>query len=818
MFSRDSLPPLPDDLLPYDRKNIMEVLNCLSWQVGVNYRNKNLRGFEDIDFSFMAFLIANGISEKDIHTSFNLVFWGEYDQGRTGQIYQRAMERIKGGESVRGAGSFIQVIKESPELKLIERFARELQTITNKGNGEDSPLAECIRIIEEFLKSSDPKDALIEAMKSPEIHNAFIIIAMDDVCFYEVTLDNLRKNGASRQTIDSFRKVIKDGIKKRKSAVLKDASNGKPVGEMLKDCDCPFPTLIIPSQYSLSPTGTFILENFNNVSFPQIVAHAPILITGRLKNDEDGLEYFRLAWRRDDRWKDKIVDRGIALDGKKLIQLASNGFPVAGDNAARIATYLHYLEAINLASLPYVRISNHMGWQGKKGKDGFLWGRNLISPSGTITAAFNVDSLSPEDSLEDRIAFKGITPGDEQIADGYSSLGTFEGWQKLIDPLINHPRALLGLYAAFVPPLLTILQAPNFIIDFTNRTSTGKTTVLRIAASIWGLPEEKGDGSMASWDATKVWLERASAILNGIPLILDDTKRSKKPQMVADMIYSVASGRGRGRGDTKSLARTRTWQTVLISSGEAPATSFTQEGGTRTRCLEVRGSPFGKDDAETRQLVDRINNRLVLNYGHAGAMFVSWLIKNQDRWEDFRTEYRGLVEECADIADTTEGGRLAHCFAVLTMAERLTSKAGITPWRYRNRIGNLWAKIAAEATDAAGEIRALQDIISWATSNEQRFWGRHLTDKDDNPKLPSGGWAGKWDERNWDEIGFIPTVLKSELERMGYSPDAILAGWREHGWLEISTGERGFTTQKCINGNKTRMIVIKREAIDAYGV
>jgi len=136
----------------------------------------------------------------------------------------------------------------------------------------------------------------------------------------------------------------------------------------------------------------------------------------------------------------------------------------------------------------------------------------------------------------------------------------------------------LSLQQVLAPQLqqsLLILQAPNFIVDWANRTSTGKTTALRVGASAWGNPDERaGHTVLPSWDASRVWVERASGLLSGIPLFMDDTKRAKNSKMVSELLYTVAGGRGRGRGNTTSLAATCSWRTVLLSSGEAPATSF----------------------------------------------------------------------------------------------------------------------------------------------------------------------------------------------------------------------------------------------------
>ena len=49
----------------------------------------------------------------------------------------------------------------------------------------------------------------------------------------------------------------------------------------------------------------------------------------------------------------------------------------------------------------------------------------------------------------------------------------------------------------------------------------------------------------------------------------------------------------RGRGSPQGVQRTTRAHGVLLSTGEAPATSFTNDGGTRARTLCLWGSPFG---------------------------------------------------------------------------------------------------------------------------------------------------------------------------------------------------------------------------------
>lgn len=668
---------------------------------------------------------------------------------------------------------------------MIEDFERQAR---EADESEENQLNTALEIVKNVLGTNDIKEALIQAMKTPETLQAFALVSQKRPGEYEASLLELRKLGITSKDVENFRKLIKQ-ISWEQTISQKNG-NFKKASDLLPDSNCPFPNLIIPPNYNLSLDGTEIYPSNIKIAF------APIGITARLKNVEEGDEFLRIAWRRSGKWEERVIDRGVALEGRRLVQNASYGLPVAGQNASVVAAYLHELEAYNIQTLPPVRVSAHMGWQGRDGRDGFLWGRKLILPNGEMTSELSIEDLALENWQEDWISFQGTTPGDDQILAGFHSNGSLEGWKEAIKPLEKYPKASISLYASLAPPLLKIVDVSNFVVDLSCRTSTGKTTALRAGASAWGNPDEKANGTMFSWDTTKVWLERTAGILNGLPLILDDTKRAKNPRTISEFIYQFCQGRGRGRGNTKSLATTRTWHTILISSGESPAVSFTQEGGTRTRVLQIRGLPFGKDSDETRRIVNQLNSQLIVHYGHAGPAFVSYLLKNRDLWKDYKNQYRSTMEFYAEEANTPEGGRLAQGFAILHLVEVLANAAGLIPWPYGEIIRDIWHAVAIEGVDAAGEVRALQDMISWAHSNVFRFYGRHQTDKDGNPKIGIIGWAGRWDSSSdWDFIGFLPTVLKKELTNLGYEPEGILAGWKAKGWLEVTKGERGYTTQ-----------------------
>jgi hypothetical protein len=640
------------------------------------------------------------------------------------------------------------------------------------------------------ILDANPLD--VQALYAPCVLDALVDLEKGDPGLFAQVWEHLKKK---RITLRPFRAKLDESARERQSRQPTGTGPPRRVKDLLPGAPAP-EDLVVPRAYGLTPTATVLHHQRGGDE----IAAAPVLIVAILRDFEEETEAFRLAWRSPHGWRETTADRQQALNAPQMTGLAAHGFPVTSNTARRMVDYLAAFEAAN-PQLPVQRVSSHLGWQGKDGADGFLWGHTHLATEATPP-----------------IKFRGLAPGDEQLAAGFTSAGTLEDWLAAVGGLAPYPSAALALYTAFVPPLLSVLGAPNFIVDIANATSTGKTTAARISASVWGQPDEKlPDSVVQSWDNTKVWVERAASTLSDLPLFLDDTKRAKWPQHVSDTVYAVAQGRGKGRGNIFSMERVRSWRTVAISTGEAPATSFTRDGGARMRCLEVRGMPFNQKDDATCRLVDSLNIAVTRNHGHAGPGFVSWLIDHRENWPALRAAYEDLKE--------TYSGRLATYFAAIHVAAYLVHDLFALPWDYKVVLDAVWPKIAAEAEDAAGAERALRLLVDWAIANQAKFWERGESDEEGDGRRahdPIGGWAGRWDagDKGWEYIGFFRQKLDEILTADGFEPEAILGGWRENGWLLVDADASRYTKKVRVGGRKhANLVCLRRDVIERiYGL
>lgn len=245
----------------------------------------------------------------------------------------------------------------------------------------------------------------------------------------------------------------------------------------------------------------------------------------------------------------------------------------------------------------------------------------------------------------------------------------------------------------------------------------------------------------------------------------------------------------------------------MLSTGETPLVSFTEDGGTRGRVIQLRGKPFGDVSEEKRKLVTEINTQVKAHYGHAGPKFVEFLLGNKEQWDTWRSGYIQAMHHYATQVEGDLAGRLAEYMAVIAATAILVHQCFDLPWAYKDQLDVLWADIVQEAQDATGEEAAIAAVVSWAYTIEENFYGRH---KDG----AVGGWAGRWDSKeDWAFLGVYERGLKKVLTDEGYNYAAILHGWKEAGFIDVED-RRQYSKRVSVQGRKKPMICIKREVID----
>jgi putative DNA primase/helicase len=576
------------------------------------------------------------------------------------------------------------------------------------------------------------------------------------------------------------------------------------------------PALAVPRGWLCSGAGIWRHIEAGENSDDVKVSHRPIVVTGVLRDLDSDSRTLVVEWATEtDAWGRAIVPASETQDVRAFVRMRDLGAPVSARNARDLAEWLDDLEEANGDQVPRAWHASRLGWVGDGGRLGYLWGRTLLRADGDRSC-----DLPPAEWGADHVRLAiPENDGRAQLADGCHAAGTFEGWVAAIGHIAEHPRVMLGVYASLASAFLGIVtEAPNAIVDWNGETSRGKTTTLRAAASVWGRPETTGDGLMRTWDVSPAGLESLAETACHMPLILDDTKRATTRGgdggIVSALIYQIAAGQGRGRGRPDGMRRTATWRLIMLSTGEAPATSFTQDAGARARVLSISGSPL-PDGSET--IVAAVTAGVCDNYGHAGPRLVRWLLANPTRWAGIRRHYTERVAFWAqETGSSPVAARLAQILALVELgAMALHRILGVPKPETDPMLTALDAAILS-SEDADRPTAALRSVYSWAVQHAAEFWGRHECDREGNPRAPSRGWAGVWARGDdWREIAFVPAVLVRVLDYHGFRANDIIPRWIERGWLVSDGDHKGNPGPKrSINGNKDRACVILRGTFD----
>lgn len=133
----------------------------------------------------------------------------------------------------------------------------------------------------------------------------------------------------------------------------------------------------------------------------------------------------------------------------------------------------------------------------------------------------------------------------------HKSMGNLSEWKEIPRLCLGNSRLIFALSAAFAGPLLLLLGAENGGIYFRGGSSSGKTTCLRVAASVWG-----GVDYMQQWRATANGLEGIAVAHNDGLLCLDEMGQID-PAEIGNVAYMLANGIGKTRADKLGDSRKR---------------------------------------------------------------------------------------------------------------------------------------------------------------------------------------------------------------------------------------------------------------------
>lgn len=402
------------------------------------------------------------------------------------------------------------------------------------------------------------------------------------------------------------------------------------------------------------------------------------------------------------------------------------------------------------------------------------------------------------------------------ISDDFTEGGTLEGWREQIGRrCTDNPLLMAAVCVGLAGPLLSLTGCQGGGIHNYGKSSTGKTTLIYVAASLYGEPT----GFIRSWRATANGLEGISAERNDTLLVLDELGESN-PHDAGAIVYAVCNGVGKSRANRSGSARvTKKWRVMLLSSGEIRLASHMREAGKRTRAgqeIRLLELPVNREHgawdnlhglASGQAFSDALQKATRRHYGHLGPEFVRRLIVFTDKE---RLQQR-LTELAAHFpAGNGQESRAAERFALLALAGELAISWGLIPAPTGEAIQsmifafNIWR---AERGSLPGEDAGILESLSGFIDRHGSAMFSSLEDHDAPVRDRAGWWRDSAEGRIWL---FTSEGLKRATT--GFEFKQVLDVLDASGWIAERTDDQ--RRRKVVRiGTGTKNVYAIREPI-----
>lgn len=288
----------------------------------------------------------------------------------------------------------------------------------------------------------------------------------------------------------------------------------------------------------------------------------------------------------------------------------------------------------------------------------------------------------------------------------FRTAGTLDGWRDSVGAWsAGNSRLVLAVCVAFAAPLLEMCGMESGGFNYSGQSSSGKTTALVAAASIWGRGASSG-GFVQNWRATSNGLEGMATLYSDSLLCLDEIGQAPG-RTVHEAAYMLGNGMGKSRSlQDGGLRAVKSWRCFILSTGEVGlAEKIREEGGRARAGQEVRlvdipadaGAGMGileelHGHASPQAFADALKQSAATNYGHAARAFIRALQAEREKAGAELAQFMAQWQE--DFCAADAGGqvrRVARRFLLCTGAGEMAAEWGLVP-------GERGAAVAAART------------------------------------------------------------------------------------------------------------------------
>lgn len=498
----------------------------------------------------------------------------------------------------------------------------------------------------------------------------------------------------------------------------------------------------------------------------EVACLCQVSIKELLRDSETNMWYVVLKITRDNQTQEVTVPRQTITDINKIQSLAQYGLGVNFRTAGNLLDYLTILEFSSENPIPRRTSISHFGWHNGV----------FVPYDNSIVVAGHQTLLKIKESISEH--------------------GDIEKWINMYKEIRKstniHYEPQLFVSAALASILIGPLGMYPFILNKWDETGSGKTVNLRLAASVWGNPQEYISDS----DSTKNAMIARAAILYDLPICIDDfAKAIRDEKQISELIYSLSAGREKDRLDAESnLKSRREWHGCSLTTNEFPLVTDEMRGGALNRVIDIQGT-----NGDIFEDPGTVYNICSQNYGFLGPLFIERLISQDGYIEKFSKGVTNTFKALKDIA----ARKCKHIEdkQLLPLALILVTDAFVTDRIFYDNIrlnpGRLLEQLRSHEEVSDGQ-RTYNEILDFISANQGRFINMGLFDSSPISFVDVYGYidnAGKL-------VHFIPAQFQKLMNDKGRNVKAFCRWAKER---QLIVEYKGNLNQKRIFGETKKV-------------
>lgn len=561
----------------------------------------------------------------------------------------------------------------------------------------------------------------------------------------------------------------------------------KIISESAKNCPLPFDQIILPDSFKFDFDNNITLA-VNNVALLKKLFNSIMIISKRFINVDTGIEKVEIATIKPHfkRWKSFITERKNIASRNKIVDLASYGLDVTSSRSSAVVNYFDTFEQYNSKIIPSVRTVSSTGW---RDDDSFVFPNS--------NGDFDLDdSIKPQ--LDKIFQFKG----NKQI---------------VIDLLKKHylkVSVFTVVGAALTAPLIKIFKVQNIVIHIFGHTGCGKSTLNKLAFSLFG--DSNANGALFNADSTKVARENLFASRRDLIVFIEDIETAsdeKTKRFNLELPYQFVNMFGRGRGKkTGGNDIILIFRGVLVINGEGPLTQDNSKGGAKRRIMEIKASDLKNEQIFSIDEVNEINSVISDNYGLFGRDWINFIINHKkemiDTFKKFTTGDSNFFKRNPNKVplhiNSIAAIAVAWKFFLQYFLGFNENDAEITA----RMQANLILRDLPDNKDISDAERAKNIVRDWINSHP-KFFIKPNDDNDDESQAEAFETYGIIKD---NYIAVFTSKFKQMLTDNGFNADMVIRQLADDGFI-IRNGKN---LEKPVRVNKKliRMIVIDKKQLE----